>query len=200
MATKNPLPAIKIDTSRLEFFSDAVMAVIITISVLSFKTPDSASLSSLTPLIPLFIVNIISFQTIGTYWNNHHHLMVVTKTVNIWVMWSNLYLLFWLSFIPFSAEWLGRNHNAPAPTLLFAFVLLMAAIAYNLLVLAITENEGKRSLVARIVGDDRKGKISVALNVLAVAFAYFIPWLADVFIIGVALFWFYPDRRIEDGG
>ena len=112
-------------------------------------------------------------------------------------MWANLNLLFWLSFIPFSAEWLGRNHNAQAPTLLFTGVLLMASIAYNTLVFSITENEGKRSLVSRIVGNDLKGKISVGLYLIAFASAYFLPWLADIFIVIVSAAWFFPERHIE---
>jgi uncharacterized membrane protein len=187
----------KISTTRLEAFSDGVFAVIITITVLALKVPQGAQLSDLKPLLPLFITYAISFQTVGTYWNNHHHLLQATKHVSAGIMWSNLNLLFWLSLIPFTTGWLGENHGGNLPTALYASVLLFCSLAYTLLQWAVIKHSEKREGLITELSKSKKGLISLMSYVLAVAFAFFVPPVSDVLIILVALIWFIPDKRIE---
>ena len=182
-------------TARLEAFSDGVMAIIITITVLGIQVPDDATFSSLISLLPVFLIYIWSFQTVGTYWNNHHHLMRATSGVNAGVMWTNLHLLFWLSLIPFATEWLGDHFGESWPTAVYCAVLLFAA-AYQVLERAIIRHQGKDSNLAAALGSDAKGKISLLCYVLSVVTAFIYPWISYALVIAVTVMWFIPDRRV----
>ncbi|MEI6750012.1 MAG: TMEM175 family protein [Bacteroidales bacterium] len=182
---------------RLEAFSDGVLAIIITIMVLELRMPRADTLVSLRPLIPAFLSYLLSFIYLGIYWNNHHHLLHTVKKVSGNILWANLHLLFWLSLVPAVTAWMGENHFATAPTAMYGFVLLMAAIAYYVLQLAILKTQGSESILARALGADYKGKISIVLYVLAIPLSYFNQWLADGIYVLVALVWLVPDKRIE---
>ena len=182
---------------RLEAFSDGVIAIIITIMVLEMKVPHGTDLASLRPIIPVFISYVLSYIFIGIYWTNHHHLMQAVERVNGSILWRNIHLLFWLSQVPFTTGWMGENHFAPLPMALYGFVLLMAAIAYYLLVLAILAHHGRDSRVASAIGRDFKGKVSVLLYVVGLSLAFVNRWAAGAIYVFVAVIWFIPDRRIE---
>jgi uncharacterized membrane protein len=154
-------------TVRLEAFSDAVVAIIITIMVLELKVPHGTHFGDLAPLLPVFLSYIVSFLYVGIYWNNHHHLLQTCKEVSGSILWANLHLLFWLSLFPFAAGWLGENHFASAPTALYACVLLMAGVAYYFLQQAIMQAQGRQSVLKRAIGKDRKAKLSLLLYVVA---------------------------------
>ena len=181
--------------SRLEAFSDAVIAVIITIMVLELKVPHSTDLAALRTLLPVFLTYVLSFLMLGIYWNNHHHLLRATRELTGGVMWANLHLLFWLSLIPFFTGWLGENHEAAWPTALYGAVLLMAAIAYKILQTTIVACHGRDSKLAAALGSDLKGKISIALYALAIVAAPFVPSVSDAIYVIVAIIWVIPDRR-----
>ena len=183
--------------TRLEAFSDAVLAIIITIMVLELRVPHGEDLSVLQPLLPVFFTYVLSFVYLGIYWNNHHHMLHAVKRVTGGVLWANLHLLFWLSLFPFVTGWMGENHFARLPTALYGVVLLMAAIAYTILTVTIIHEEGPDSLLARAVGRDRKGKLSIVAYVVAIALSFVNHWLAAAIYILVALMWLVPDRRIE---
>jgi len=183
--------------SRLEAFSDGVLAIIITIMVLELKVPHGVELAALKPLAPVFLSYVLSFVYVGIYWNNHHHLLHSTKCVNGAILWANLHLLFWLSLFPFATGWIGENHVAPAPVAIYGFVLFMAAIAYLILQRAIISLDGRESLLAAALGADWKGKLSFAMYLAAIPLAFVNPWLAIGLYIAVALLWLVPDRRIE---
>ncbi len=189
-------------TNRLEAFSDGVLAIIITIMVLELKAPHSADLNALQPLVPSLLTYLLSFIYLGIYWNNHHHLLHATPRVNGAIMWANLNLLFWLSLVPFFTAWLGENHSAPWPAALYGGVLLMAAISYTILQATIVSHLGRDSKLAHSLGSDLKGRISIAMYVAAIGFAWLHPTISDLLYIGVALIWVIPDRRthaaIED--
>lgn len=184
-------------TSRLEAFSDGVIAIIITIMVLELKIPHGTELSSLGPLLPMFVSYVMSFIYLGIYWNNHHHMMHVVESVNGGVLWANMHLLFWLSLVPFVTGWMGENHFAELPTAVYGGVLLMAAISYKILVMAILAHNGRDSRLGRALGTDLKGNISIALYLSAIPLAFVHEWIADAIYIGVAAMWLIPDRRIE---
>ena len=183
--------------ARMEAFSDAVLAIIITIMVLEIKVPHGAELAALRPLIPVFLSYTLSFLYLGIYWSNHHHMLYVTHRVNGAILWANLHLLFWLSLVPFVTGWMGENHFAPAPTAAYGVILLMAAIAYLLLQQAILRQEGPASTLAMAVGRDRKGKLSSLLYALAIPVAFLRPWMAATLYVAGAMMWLVPDRRIE---
>src|SRR5437868_10338022 len=155
-------------TGRLEAFSDAVIAIIITIMVLEFKVPHGDSVAELLPLLPVFLSYVLSFVYVGIYWNNHHHLLHACRTVTGGILWANLHLLFWLSLLPFATGWMGENYLAPTPSAVYGFVLLMAAVAYNILQRAIMAHQGRDSLLAIALGRDWKGKLSPALYLVAI--------------------------------
>jgi uncharacterized membrane protein len=184
-------------TTRLEAFSDAVLAIIITIMVLELKVPHGEDLSALQPLLPVFFSYVLSFVYLGIYWNNHHHMLHAVKRVTGGVLWANLHLLFWLSLFPFVTGWMGENHFAELPTALYGCVLLMAAIAYWILVVTIVNEEGADSLLARAIGRDLKGKLSPVAYAVAIALSFVNHWIAAAIYILVALVWLVPDRRIE---
>jgi len=186
-----------VTTGRLEAFSDGVLAIIITIMVLEMKVPHGAEFAALRPLTPVFLSYVLSFVYLGIYWNNHHHMMHAVHRVSGPLLWANLHLLFWLSLIPFVTGWMGENHFAPAPVALYGLVLLMAAIAYTIMVRAALRVEGPDSPFARAIGRDRKGNLSLALYVIGIVATFFHVWIAGVAFIVVALIWLIPDRRIE---
>ena len=181
--------------ARLEAFSDGVLAIIITIMVL---VPHGEDLSALQPLLPVFFSYVLSFVYIGIYWNNHHHMLHAVKRISGGVLWANLHLLFWLSLFPFATGWMGENHFARLPTAIYGGVLLMAAIAYWILVVTIIGEEGTDSLLAKAVGKDIKGKLSAVAYAAAIVLCFvFNQWAAQAIYILVALVWLVPDRRIE---
>jgi uncharacterized membrane protein len=182
---------------RLEAFSDGVIAIIITIMVLELKVPHGEDLSALRPLISIFISYVLSFVYLGIYWNNHHHMLHAVSQVNGPILWANLHLLFWLSLVPFVTGWMGENHFAPLPVALYGVVLIMAAIAYYILSRMLIQHHGRDSVLAKAVGKDFKGKISVLIYALAIPLSFLNQWIAFGLYIFVALIWFIPDRRIE---
>jgi uncharacterized membrane protein len=184
--------------NRLEAFSDGVLAIIITILVLELKVPHGEDFATLAPLLPVFMGYVLSFVYVGIYWNNHHHMLHAAKRVGGGALWANLHLLFWLSLFPFVTGWMGENHFAALPTALYGVVLLMAAIAYFILQRVLIAGEGKDSLLARAVGGDRKGNLSLVVYALAIPAAFVTPWLAQAGYVFVALLWLVPDRRIEN--
>jgi|SRR5579859_5427957 len=184
-------------SSRLEAFSDGVIAIIITIMVLELKGPRGTDLADLKPLLPVFLSYVLSFIYVGIYWNNHHHLLHSTKHVTGGILWANLHLLFWLSLFPFTTAWVDENHLAPTPTAVYGFVLLMAALAYYILQRSIMAQQGPDSLLAAAVGKDWKGKISPTLYFIAIPLAFVSPLISNALFVLVALLWLIPDRRIE---
>ena len=183
---------------RLEAFSDGVLAIIITIMVLELKVPHAPEPGAILALWPVFLSYVLSFIYVGIYWNNHHHMLHVTKTVTGGVLWANLHLLFWLSLLPFSTGWMGENHFGQWPTILYGINLLLCAVAYFLLERCILAVEGPDSVLARAVGMDLKGKISPLLYLLGIAGAWLIaPWVGILFFAIAAAIWLVPDRRIE---
>jgi uncharacterized membrane protein len=191
--------------TRLEAFSDGVIAIIITIMVLELKVPHSVSIDAVVALWPVFLSYVLSFIYVGIYWNNHHHLLHAARSVSGGTLWANLHLLFWLSLIPFATGWMGENHFANVPAALYGGVLLLCAIAYTILQARIVAMLGKDSSVARSIGKDAKGKLSLAGYIIGIGFALMGVWLeSDTGLIIslpiyalVALLWLIPDRRIE---
>jgi uncharacterized membrane protein len=183
--------------SRLEAFSDGVIAILITIMVLDLKVPEGARLQSLIPQIPLFLNYVLSFVYLGIYWNNHHHLLHTCHRVTGAILWANLHLLFWLSLIPATTAWMSENHRESAPSALYGADLLMAAIAYFILERLIIASEGQGSLLKRAIGRDRKGKLSPLLYLIGIVAAFSSPSVSQGIYVLVALLWLVPDRRIE---
>jgi TMEM175 potassium channel family protein len=183
--------------TRLEAFSDGVIAILITIMVLELKVPHGADLESLRPVLPVFLTYILSFVYLGIYWNNHHHMLHLADAINGRILWANLHLLFWLSLVPFATGWMGENHFAALPTAVYGAVLLMAGLAYLILQTAIIAHQGPGSRLAAAVGGDVKGKASAALYAAAIPLAFVREWIADAVYVLVALMWLYPDPRIE---
>ena len=184
-------------TTRLEAFSDAVIAIIITIMVLELRVPHGTDLAALRPLVPVVISYVLSFIYLGIYWNNHHHMLHVTERVTGGMLWANLHLLFWLSLVPFVTAWMGENEFAPVPTAAYGVPLLMAALAYYILQQLIIASQGPDSLLRRAVGGDWKGKASPLLYLLAIAVSPRWRELSMAIYVLVALIWLVPDRRIE---
>jgi uncharacterized membrane protein len=183
--------------NRLEAFSDGVIAIIITIMVLELRPPHDASLTSLRPLLPVFLSYAMSFLFIGIYWSNHHHLLQAVEHVNGGVLWANLHLLFWLSLTPFVTAWIGETRFASWPVALYGMVLLLSAISYSILVLALLSIHSPESVLATAIGRDFKGKISMVIYLVAIPLAFVRPWLAYAIYMLVAVMWLVPDRRIE---
>ncbi|MEH2424686.1 MAG: TMEM175 family protein [Nostoc sp.] len=182
---------------RLEAFSDGVIAIIITIMVLEIKVPHGFNLAALRPLIPVFFSYVLSFIYIGIYWNNHHHLLQAVRNVNGRILWANMHLLFWLSLIPFVTGWMGENHFAAIPVVLYGTVLLLAAIAYFILTRTLISHHGKDSSLALAVGGTLKEKVSVVFYAVAIPIAFLNSWFACALYVLVAVIWLIPDRRIE---
>jgi uncharacterized membrane protein len=184
-------------TTRLEAFSDGVIAILITIMVLELRVPHGADLAALKPLVPVFLTYVLSFVNLGIYWNNHHHMFQLVERITGKVLWANLHLLFWLSLVPFVTGWMGGNHFAPLPTAVYGGVFLLAAVAYVILQGTIISSEGAHSALAAAVGKDRKGKLSLLCYVAAIPLAFVNQWISDGLYALVAMIWLVPDRRIE---
>ena len=183
--------------SRLEAFSDGVIAIIITIMVLELKVPHGDGLAALKPLIPVFVSYLLSFVYVGIYWNNHHHLLHAVRHINGATLWANLHLLFWLSLIPFVTGWMGENHFHRLPVALYGVVLLMAGLAYTILVRVLIRHHGHESTLAKAIGSDLKGNLSLVAYVAAIGLAFVHESIAMALYLGVAIMWRVPDRRIE---
>lgn len=184
-------------TNRLEAFSDGVLAIIITIMVLELQAPEEATLNALLERVPVFISYVFSFIYLGIYWNNHHHLFQITQKVNGKVLWANLHLLFWLSLIPFTTAWIGNNYEAILPVVAYGVVLLLCAIAYFILQSVIIKSHDMEFPLRKVIGSDRKGKISIVCYILGIGFALLNTWIAIVLYSVVAIMWLVPDKRIE---
>ena len=182
---------------RLEAFSDGVIAILITIMVLELRIPQGSDWSALRAVLPAFLTYVLSFVFLGIYWNNHHHLIHATSRINGAILWANLHLLFWLSLVPPVTAWMGENHFAAVPTAVYGLVLLLAAIAYFILVNAILAEEGPHSTLAIAVGKDVKGKLSIVAYLAAIPLAFLHQAISDAIYVSVALIWLIPDRRIE---
>jgi len=182
---------------RLEAFSDGVLAIIITIMVLELKVPHGGSLDSLRPLVPVLLSYVLSFVYVGIYWNNHHHLLHAVGKVSGAVLWANLHLLFWLSLLPFATGWMGENHFEALPTALYGVDLLMAGVAYFVLAQTLIASEGRDSLLARAIGADTKGRLSLVFYIAGILASLWSPWAAQACYVLVALLWLRPDARIE---
>jgi uncharacterized membrane protein len=182
---------------RIEAFSDAVIAIVLTIMVLELKVPHGDDFGALRPMIPPFLGYVLSFVYLGIYWNNHPHLFQVVRHVDGRILWANLHLLFWLSLAPVVTAWMGESGFAPRPVALYGAVLLMAACAYFGLTLALVSRHGRESPLAAALGDDIKGKASIAMYAAAIPLAFVRPWIACALYVAVAVMWLVPDRRME---
>jgi uncharacterized membrane protein len=183
--------------TRLEAFSDGVIAILITIMVLELETPEGNDWAALRSLAPVLLTYILSFVYLGIYWNNHHHMLHAVDRVNGRALWANLHLLFWLSLVPFTTAWVGHNHSSPVPTAAYGIVFLLAGIAYTILQTALIHHHGANARLREAVGKDRKGKASMVLYALAIAVAFLNQWISDAIYVFVALMWLVPDPRIE---
>lgn len=188
------VPVQGIDSGWLEAFSDAVIAVIITIMVLEIHAPDGENFSELFDLKSKILAYLLSFAFVGIYWNNHHHLLRATKSISPAVMWSNLFLLFWLSLIPFVTAWIGEVPSAHVPAATYGFVGFMSGIAYLLLVTSI-KKANPNSKFGELVGKNLKGKISQVLYLSGIGFAFVSPWISYAFFVIVSIMWFIPDKK-----
>jgi len=183
--------------SRIEAFSDGVIAIIITIMVLELKVPHGATFNELLPLVPVFLSYVLSFIYVGIYWNNHHHLFEAVENIDGSVLWANLHFLFWLSLIPFVSGWMGENDFTTVPVAMYGAILLMCAISYTMLVRTLTRHQQANQALAEAIGSDRKDWLSLALYLLGIALACLHPWLGCAMYFLVAAIWFIPDKRIE---
>ncbi len=182
---------------RLEAFSDGVIAIIITVMVLELHAPHGSTWASLGPSVPSLVWYVLSFLFLGIYWSNHHHMLHATHRVNGAVLWANLHLLFWLSLVPFVTSWIGQYHTSAVPTAAYGIVLLCSALAYTILLRSILALEAPDSTLAKAIGSDRKGNLSIVLYAVAIAAAFVSPYISDLLYVAVALTWLVPDRRIE---
>ena len=184
-------------SGRLEAFSDAVVAIVITVMVLELGVPHGTDFEAIRPVLPVFLAYVLSFVNLGIYWNNHHHMLSTVQRVDGAILWANLHLLFWLSLFPFATAWMGENDFASLPVAAYGAISLCAAIAYYLLQRFIIRSQGEGSILAAAIGRDVKGKISPVLYAAGIALAYPLRWVALALFVGVALMWLVPDRRIE---
>src|SRR5687767_12839532 len=183
--------------SRIEAFSDGVIAILITIMVLELRIPEGADVRAIAPILPVFLTYVLSYVFLGIYWNNHHHLLQAADRINGGILWANLHLLFWLSLVPFVTGWMGHNHFAAMPTAAYGLVMLCAAFAYWILQTAIVSEHGPHSRLATALGSDLKAKLSLALYVASIPLAFVNQWISDIIFIIVAAMWLVPDKRIE---
>jgi len=184
--------------TRLEAFSDGVIAIIITIMVLELKAPHGSDLQALLPIVPVFLSYVLSFTFVGIYWNNHHHMLHAAETVSGAALWANLHLLFWLSLIPFVTGWMDENHFASAPVASYGCILLMSAVAYYVLGRILIRDNGPDCALAQAFGKDKKGMMSIVIYILGIVATLWSSWLAIALYVVVAIMWFIPDRRIEN--
>jgi uncharacterized membrane protein len=184
-------------TTRLEAFSDGVIAIIITIMVLELKPPHGSDVASLRAVLPSFLIYLLSFVFVAIYWNNHHHMLHITERVDGKVLWANMHLLFWLSLVPFVTAWMGESHYSALATAAYGVVLLFSAIAYTILQAAILALPDRNRKLAEAVGRDRKGKLSLVAYALAIPLAFLSQWISGALYVAVACLWLVPDRRIE---
>jgi uncharacterized membrane protein len=182
---------------RLTAFSDGVVAIIITIMVLELKVPHGITVADLAPVLPVFLAYVLSFIYVGIYWNNHHHLLMLADSVSGSILWANMHLLFWLSMVPFATAWMGENQLTAIPVALYGGVLIMNALAFTILMTLLVRHEGPDSDLARAMGRDFKGKVSLAIYVVGVALAFIQPITSVALYVTVAAIWFIPDRRVE---
>jgi uncharacterized membrane protein len=185
------------EAERLEAFSDGVMAVIITIMAFGIAEPKGATFHGVDKSLPGILVYLLSFAFVGIYWVNHHHLLRATSRISGAVMWSNLNLLFWLSLMPWMTKWVSEYYDSSLPASAYGVLCLLAAVAYGILVKAIIRANGPGSEVARAIGRDFKGNLSIALYVIAVGLAWVSPYIAYALYGAVSIIWFIPDRRLE---
>jgi len=183
--------------TRLEAFSDGVVAIIITIMVLEMRAPHDTDLASLRPLLPVFLSYVLSFVHVGIYWNNHHHLLHTARHVTGGILWANLHLLFWLSLVPFVTAWMGENHFEQQPVALYGVVMMMAGVAYYILTTTLIRHHGPESGLRAAVGNDFKGMISVVMYVIAITVSFANHWVSLAIYVAVTLMWLIPDPRIE---
>lgn len=183
--------------ARLEAFSDAVIAILLTIMVLELKVPHGDTLAAIQPLLPVLLGYLLSFVYLGIYWNNHHHMLHTCTRVTGGILWANLHLLFWLSLVPFTTGWMGENHFAALPAAMYGVTLLMSAIAYYILQQQIIAAQGPNSMLRTAVGSDWKGKLSPVLYLAAILLAFKFRWVPMAIYVTVALIWLIPDKRIE---
>jgi uncharacterized membrane protein len=183
--------------TRLEAFSDGVLAIIITIMILEIKVPQGHEFADLKPLIPKFLSYILSFIYVGIYWNNHHYLIHGMTKINGKILWANLHLLFWLSLIPVATGWMGEHNFAKASMTLYGVVLFLSSVAYFILQRIIIVNEGENSILAKAIGRDLKGYTSSVLYVLGIVFSFYNEWISGAAYFAVAMLWLIPDKRIE---
>jgi uncharacterized membrane protein len=186
-----------VNKTRLEAFSDGVIAILITIMVLELRIPEGADWDSVQPIVPVFLTYVLSFVFLGIYWSNHHHLLHMADRITGGIMWANLHLLFWLSLTPFATGWMGRNHFAPLPTAMYGVVQLLSAVSYTILVRMIIAAQGPSSRLKAAIGSDAKGYLSLAMYAAAIPLAFVNRWIAYAFYVAVVLMWLVPDRRIE---
>ncbi|MBP1653094.1 MAG: integral rane protein [Bacteroidetes bacterium] len=184
--------------SRLEAFSDGVLAIIITIMVLEIKIPHGTNLAAIIPLLPIALSYLFSFIYVGIYWNNHHHLFHIVKEVNGAILWGNLHLLFWISLLPFATGWMDENHFASLPVAFYGFILLMCGASWKLLTIIIIKHEGPDSRLKDAYKSDYKTYLSIALYISGITVAWFYPIISIFFYVLIAVIWFIPDRRIEN--
>lgn len=185
------------ERGRLEAFSDGVFAIIITIMVIEFHPPVGTNFSDLAPLVPKFLAYLLSFVYLAIYWNNHHHLLKAAKGINGSIMWANMGLLFCATLIPFGTAWVGENYHASAPTALYGVILMINALAYYLLQRRIVATMDKKSPFVKALGADFKGRTSPIFYLAGVALAFVSPITAQLILVGVAIMWIVPDRRVE---
>jgi uncharacterized membrane protein len=183
--------------TRMEAFSDGVLAIIITIMVLELKVPHGSELSDLAAVGPVLISYVLSFLNVAIYWNNHHHLLHTVHQVNGKILWANMNLLFWLSLLPFITGWMGENHFSRWPVILYGTDLIIAGISYYILSMVIIKSHGKDSALGRAVGNDRKGQLSVIIYALGIGLSFIHPYIGLAIYFIVAAWWLIPDKRIE---
>jgi uncharacterized membrane protein len=186
-----------VSKTRMEAFSDGVIAIVISIMVLELEVPEGADLDAVRPLLPVFLTYVLSFVYVGIYWNNHHHLLHAADRINGKILWANNHLLFWLSLTPFVTGWMGRNHSAAMPTAAYGVVMVCAALAYWILQSAIVAEHGPHSRLATALGSDGKAKLSIALYAASIPLAFVNQSISDAIFITVAAMWLVPDKRIE---
>jgi len=184
-------------TQRLEAFTDGVIAIIITIMVLEIKVPSGATPAAFLSSLPILFAYVLSFVNVGIFWNNHHHVLHAAERVDGKVLWANLFLLFWLSLVPFVIRWIDESGFEPLPTAAYGVVLVMAGVGYLLLEWTLVAASGPGSTLASAVGHDRKGMISLCVYAIGIALAFWRPWVAILLYTATAAAWFLPDRRIE---